>query len=76
MSIDLNKCSTLSNCLFGFVKLTKNLDPHKHKYSGYDIGYDSRSEFSLTESSISENIIIVGVDFSSSVHIDNKNKDI
>ena len=72
----MNTCFTLSNCLFGFVKLTKNLDPDKYKYSGYDIGYGSRSEFSLTESRLSENIIIFGVDISSSVDIDNKNKDI
>ena len=30
----------LGNCLFGSVKLTKNVEPGKYKYSGYDIGFD------------------------------------
>ena len=58
------------------VKLTKNADPHKYKYCGYGIGFDSRSEFSITCGSIGKNVIIFGVDMSPSVHIDNKNKDI
>ena len=33
---------TLKNCLFGSVKLTKNPDIDKHKYSGYGIGFDRR----------------------------------
>ena len=31
----------LSNCLFGSVKLTKNTDLSKYKYTGYGIGFDS-----------------------------------
>ena len=31
---------TLENCLFGSVRLTKNPDIDKHKYSGYGIGFD------------------------------------
>ena len=54
---------TLSNCLFGSVKLTKNADPDKYKYSHYSIRFDSRSEL------LFKNV-------SSSVHVDNKNKDI
>ena len=27
---------------FGAVKLTKNVDPDKCGYSGYDIGFDAR----------------------------------
>ena len=41
----------LNNCIFGSVELTKNSDPHKHKYSSYGIGFDSRSEFSFTDGS-------------------------
>ena len=37
----------ISNCLFGSVKQTKNAEPDKYKYSGYSIGFDSRSEFYL-----------------------------
>ena len=29
---------TLKNCLLGFVKLTKDADPDKYKYSGCGIG--------------------------------------
>ena len=66
---------TLNNCLFGSVKITKNADPDKYKYSYYNIGFDSRSEFAFTDGSMGENVIICGADMSSSVHIDNKNKD-
>ena len=40
---------TLNNCLFRSVKLTKNADSYKYKYSGYSIGFDSRSEFFFTD---------------------------
>ena len=66
---------TLCNCLFGSVKLTKNADPDKYKYTGYGIGFDSRSEFLFTDGSYGKNIIIFGVDMNSSVHVDNKEKD-
>ena len=75
-SRDLNTDLTLGNCLFGSLKLTKNPDPDKYKYSGYIIGFDSRSQFSWTYGSMGRNIIIFGVDMSSSVHVGNKGKDI
>ena len=37
---------------------------------------DSRSEFSLHVGRVGRNVIIFGVDIGSSVHIDNKKKDI
>ena len=37
------------NCLFGSVKLNKNANPYKYKFSDYGLGFDSRSEFSFTE---------------------------
>ena len=43
---------TLNNCLSGSVKLTENTDPDKYKYSGYGIGFDSRSEFLFTDGSM------------------------
>ena len=46
---NLNTDFALGNCLFGSVKLTKNADLDKYKYSGYGIGFDSRSEFSLPD---------------------------
>ena len=35
---------------------------------------DLSSEFSLSDGSVGKNVIIFGVDMSSSVHIDNKEK--
>ena len=67
---------TLKNCLFRSVKLTKNADQDKYKYSGQSIGFDSRWEFSITDGSIENNVIIFGADLSSCVNIDYKNKDI
>ena len=66
-SRDLNSDFTLKDCLFGGVKLSKNGDPDKYVYSGYGIGFDLRSEFSLSDGSVSKNVIIFGVDIRSSV---------
>ena len=66
----------LNNCLFVPVKLTKNADPDKYKYSGQAIAFYSRSQFSFLDGNMGKNFIIFGVDMSSSVHINNKNKDI
>ena len=44
---DLNTDFTIGNYLFGSVKLTKNADLDKYVYTGYSIGFDLRSEFSL-----------------------------
>ena len=62
---------TLNNCLFKSVKLTKNPDPAKYKYSSYDIGFDSRSEYLFTDWSMAKNVFLFGADMSSSVHGDN-----
>ena len=56
--------------------LAKNADPDKDVYSGYGIGFDSRSEFSLPDGSMGKNLIIFGFFINSSVNIDNKKKDI
>ena len=66
----------LSSCLFGSVKLTMNADLDKYKYSGYIIWFDSRWEISFTDGNMGGNVIIFRADMRSSVHIDNKNKDI
>ena len=62
---------TLKNCLFGAVTLTKNADIDKYGYSGYGVGFDS---FSFPGGGFGQHIIIFGVDMSSSIHIDDKNK--
>ena len=72
---NLNTDFTLGNRLFGFVKLTKNVFLDKYKYTGYGIGFDSRSDFFFTDVSYGKNVIIFGVDMSSSVHVHNKGQD-
>ena len=62
--------------MFGGVKLTKNADPEKYPYSGFGIGFNTLGKYSLPNGSVGKNIITFEVDMSSSVHIDNKGKDI
>ena len=61
---------------FGAVTLTKNADIEKYGYSGFGIGFDRRSSFSFPSGGFGQNVLIFGVDVSSSSHIDNKKKDI
>ena len=67
---------TLGNSFFGAVKLLKNAAIDKCKFSGYDIGFDMKGTFSLLTVGFGKDVIIFGVDMSSSVHVDNKKKDI
>ena len=71
-----NNDSTLKNCLFGAVTLTKNADIDKYGYSGYGIGFDKRGSFSFRGGGFGQNVLIFGVDISFSAHIDNNKKDI
>ena len=63
-SRDLNTDINLKFYLFGAVKLTKNADQNKYKYSGYGIGFDSRLYSSLLDSSMGRNATIFGADMS------------
>ena len=67
---------TLKNCLFGAVTLTKDADVNKYHYSGYGIGFDRKGRFSFPSSGFSQNGTILGTDMSSSVHVDNKERDV
>ena len=67
---------TLKNCLFGAVTFTKKADFDKYGYSRYGIGFDRRSSFSFPGGGFGQNVLIFGVDMSSSPHIDNKKKDL
>ena len=59
------KCKfRLSNCLSGSVKVTKNDDLDKHKYTGDVIVFGSRSECLFTVGSYGKNVIIFGTDMS------------
>ena len=53
---------TLTNALFGAVKLTKSSDIDKYKYSGYGIGFDGKGFFSHPSGGTGRNVIIFGVD--------------
>ena len=68
--------STLKNCLFGAVTLTKNADIDNYGYSGHGIGFDRRSSFSFPNGGFGQNVMIFRVDMSSSAHVDSKKKDI
>ena len=68
---NISNYPTLENCLFEAVSLTKNADVDQYKYSGYGIGFDRKGEFSFGNG-FGRNVIIVGVDMSSSVDATNK----
>ena len=72
----LNADFTLKYWLIGSVKITKNADTDKYPHSGCGVEFDSWSLFSIPSFDWGKNIVIFGVDTSSSVHIDNKVKDI
>ena len=67
---------TLVNCLFGAVSITKNADIDNNKYSGYRIGFDRTGVYLQPDGSFGRNVVIFGVDMSSSVNVDKKGKDI
>ena len=74
-STNINE-STLRSSLFGAVRLTENAEIDKYGYSGCGIGFDRRGSFSFLGGGFGNNVIIFGVDMSSSVHVDNKKQDI
>ena len=65
---------TLKNCLFGAVTLTKNADIEHFGYSDFGIGFDRRSSFTFPGGGFGQNVLIFGVDISSSARIANKKK--
>ena len=71
-----NSDVTLESCLFGEVKLTKDADIDKCKYSGYGNGFDSKGPFSHPSGGFGKNLIIFGADTSSSAHANNKTRSI
>ena len=76
--INGNRNSNLAvqNALFGAVSLTKNAEVNKYKYSGYGIAFDRTSIFSFPGGGNGQNVIIFGADINSSIHVDNRGKDI
>ena len=67
-----NNYHTLTNALFGAVKLTKNAEIGKYKYSGCGIALNGHGFYSYPSGGTGRNVIIFGVNMSSSSKIDNK----
>ena len=61
-SQELNADVTIKDCLFESVKIIKNADTDKYSYSGYGIGFDSGSLFSVQNFDWGKNVVIFGVD--------------
>ena len=59
--------------MFGTVILAKIGDIDKYKYSRYGTGFDRYGTFPVANG-CGKNVIIFGVDMSSTVHIDSKKK--
>ena len=66
----------MTNALFGALRLTKNTDIDKYRYSGYGIGFDRHGFYSHLSGGTGKNAIIFPVDTGLSTMIDNKGKDI
>ena len=63
--------------MFGAAKLLKNVDIDIYKYSGYGIGFVRIGSFPFSNGSgFGKNVAIFGADMISSVHVNNKKKDI
>ena len=73
-SINISDYPTLENCLLGAATLAKNADIDKYKYSGCRIEFDRHGSFSSPGIWLGRNVIIFGVDMSSSAKIDNRKK--
>ena len=71
-----NNNPILTNSLFGAIKLTKNADIKKYKYSGYGIGFDSQIFYNHLSGGVTRDTIIFGVDMSSKTNTANKEKNI
>ena len=63
---------TQENCLFGAVKLTKNLKINTYSGYGVAVAFDAKGSFSHPSGGYGKNIIIFGDDLSSSVHANNR----
>ena len=56
--------------------MTKNVDIDKYGYSGYGIRFDRHGSFSSPDIRSGRNVIIFGVEMSSSTKIHNRKRDI
>ena len=58
--------------MFGATIITKTNDKENYVYSGYGIAFDGKAFWSFGNG-YARNVVIFGVDTSSSSHIDNSN---
>ena len=70
---------TIQNALFGALKIAKNTDSSKNNYTGYGLCFDEGGEFGHTvrqdnfdRTTNAKNVIIFGIDVSSSIHATNR----
>ena len=70
---------TIQSALFGDMKITKSTDSSENNYKGYGLCFDEGGEFGHTvkqgnfnRTTNAKNVIIFGVDMSSSVHATNR----
>ena len=62
--------------MFGAVKLTKHVDVDQYKHLGDGVEFDREGFFSHPSGGTGKNVIIFGLDMSSTTKIDNRKKDI
>ena len=74
---------TIQNALFGAMKITKNTNSSKNNYTGYGLCFDEGGESGHTvrqgnfdRITNAKNVIIFGVDMSSSIHTTNRTNNI
>ena len=65
---------TLKNCMFGATDIVKNSDKEKYVYSGYIIASEGKGSWGV-DNDFARNVVIFGVDDSSSFHTDNQKND-
>ena len=67
---------TVSNGLFGAVKLTKNVNTSHYRYKGYGTCLDSGGKFSIVNITNGKNVLIFAAGMSFSSHSTNKTQNI
>ena len=60
--------------MLGAVTLIKDIDIDDYRYSYYGIGFDKKKELFTFGNGFRRNVVIFGVDMSSSVHADNEKR--
>ena len=57
----LNSELILKKCLFGGVKLANNTETDEYVYSGYGVGFNLHLEFSLSDGSVVQMSLFLGL---------------